>query len=1329
MTPETTRARGHSLEANSDSNLLAGLWQEAPFARLPADAPPEMQQHVQDIENPSRIYAIHRASRRHGFQLLVEMYIIQLRNGCGQPNCSTPTCFTCRKRLVAKSPIRKYSTTSARTLAVYLASQDSAEDGLCPNLHPPNEPPAALGSLIFSTRPSPPLSEFKRSSGATSPGLRKDKPSGGLRSKHPAAHPSTRPLRQPGPESSAKGGPTKPQRAAGSAHSIPISDLHVTETPASRDHRSFAANLFGTAAFKMLEWLTPKGVESMSHDVSKLDYGPDQTSMNSSPSQDRPVPKPTGRPPSSTSRIPQSGCQGAPPSAPSAMASKPTRGSERGEESSEEQALVEPSGPPKGARPRHGTKPKPRTTTSSKPKKTMSVEPFPPVTTPEDTKSTILSPRLNAFHHEKAIRPPKTGATITGRGLPEMPAKPSFFENVPPPAQLPIQKATIKQASAEDFHDEGACDKTAKLRSRRRRSEPPLTDQPPKPRMEIPVAWLSNLLPQALSHLDVQLVEFICDVFEEDGTTESQFLGPFIPERSTTHKPSTTTKTLVRQDSNSLRSSKASWKEFNEQSIFNVLSDPQAVSQSFSQNGKLYDSLTLWYCLHRMTQVAPSLVFHSLWVAAGSLFISPRAVSQMRYSPKTKPRRRIVNGLSDVQAGDLMAICMHALVAAAPVVPDSRALYEMSRIRSSGLSLAGGGTAARQPPSRCLEYDDIFSNELALRLAERLFSAITVRRCFADMITSGAGKATSHPVLDILRPLVNQLDFLSNGLAPVIEFSKAERNLHESRVLTVLLDWARAVLLKEWNGHAEFSMDGPFGGALSFIETMRELRRISSPLELSPDKRIDKNRNLLLLGDVQFRVDYLSDRLDSIHMPVEWLSFNSTRWKRHILDYPYIFSPESLVSFFRSINFARMSRMFEESSSLKTRMSAIVDPGSLITNPHHKMVLQDLLRTASSKYLVLDISRQNVARDAFDQLWRREERELLRPLKVHLGEGDGEEGFDSGGVQQEFFRLAIAECLNPNYGAFTVDERTQMVWFTPGSIVEDWKYELVGLLISLAVYNGLTLPITFPKALYRKLLRKPVEELHHIADGWPDLASGLTKLLEWDEQRGLIEDIFTVTYEFSASAFGSNVTREMKTDSLLWPRTAATMPDQTPPGEANPPEAPLVNNDNRDAYVSDYIRYLTDVSVRPQFVAFERGFRACLSDKSLSLLSPPLLQSLVEGVQDIDISELRRHTRYVGWDASHHTVKDFWSIVKRYDDKMKRTLLEFVTSSDRVPVGGMKNLQFVIQKNGEEEGEAGHLPTAYTCYGTLLLPEYRDKDVLRERLGMALENAQGFGFA
>jgi hypothetical protein len=457
-----------------------------------------------------------------------------------------------------------------------------------------------------------------------------------------------------------------------------------------------------------------------------------------------------------------------------------------------------------------------------------------------------------------------------------------------------------------------------------------------------------------------------------------------------------------------------------------------------------------------------------------------------------------------------------------------------------------------------------------------------------------------------------------------------------------------------------------------------------------------------------------------MEMPVEWLSFTPNKKTLHLLDYPYLFSPANLVTYFRAINFSRMSRSFEASNSMLTRIQTTMAPGTLMTDASRRDDLFERLRTAVSKFLVLQIRRSDVLSDAFNHLWRREQRELSRPLKIKLGEDSGEEGSDSGGVQQEFFRLAIAEALNPDYGTFTIDERTRMTWFQPRSPQPLWKFELIGLIISLAVYNGLTLPVTFPKALYRKLLGAPVTELHHIEDGWPDLASGLTSLLEWDEKDGSVSDVFSRTYEFSIDSFGNQISRDMSAGTQ-WPQFHEAI-------GPNPADARLVDSENRNEYVSDYILWLTDISIRPQFEAFQRGFLTCLDRRSLSLFDPDILQSVVEGVQEIDISELRRYTRYVGWDASHRTIKDFWSIVKKFDTDEKKKLLEFVTASDRVPVGGMRNLQFVVQRNGVGDID-GHLPTSYTCYGTLLLPEYSSKDILKEKLGMALENAKGFGFA
>lgn len=72
--PTTISRRGSSDSADEDPglDLIAGLWQEAPFARLPADAPQELRELVSDVEDPRRVYVIHHASRRHEFQMMVE---------------------------------------------------------------------------------------------------------------------------------------------------------------------------------------------------------------------------------------------------------------------------------------------------------------------------------------------------------------------------------------------------------------------------------------------------------------------------------------------------------------------------------------------------------------------------------------------------------------------------------------------------------------------------------------------------------------------------------------------------------------------------------------------------------------------------------------------------------------------------------------------------------------------------------------------------------------------------------------------------------------------------------------------------------------------------------------------------------------------------------------------------------------------------------------------------------------------------------------------------------------------------------------------------------
>lgn len=313
-------------------------------------------------------------------------------------------------------------------------------------------------------------------------------------------------------------------------------------------------------------------------------------------------------------------------------------------------------------------------------------------------------------------------------------------------------------------------------------------------------------------------------------------------------------------------------------------------------------------------------------------------------------------------------------------------------------------------------------------------------------------------------------------------------------------------------------------------------------------------------------------------------------------------------------------------------------------------------------------------------------------------------------------------------GMFTIDPQTRMTWFQPRTLEPDWKFEMLGILFSLALYNGITLPVTFPIALYDFLLPPdiPFRNRPHnrgtpdyIKDGWPGLAKAFGDLLAWSD--GDVGDVMMREYSFSYEVFGLRFDHNMK-DSFDY-RAPAHTPAMSPPLAEM--ETPLVTNENREQFVKDYIQYLTYASVAPQLWAFFKGFQTCINPKSLHFFTPCSLRNLVEGTQHIDVKDLRRCARYEeGYSAAHHTIVDFWAIVEGFTQENCRHLLEFVTASDRVPVTGYESITFNIVRIG---GEPDSLPSSSTCFGKLYLPEYSDRQTMRRKLELAIQNSQGFG--
>ena len=448
-----------------------------------------------------------------------------------------------------------------------------------------------------------------------------------------------------------------------------------------------------------------------------------------------------------------------------------------------------------------------------------------------------------------------------------------------------------------------------------------------------------------------------------------------------------------------------------------------------------------------------------------------------------------------------------------------------------------------------------------------------------------------------------------------------------------------------------------------------------------------------------FQTAFVSERLDILEVPLKYIQFASHDSHVHMLRYSFLFSTSILVSYFRTINHSTMSKASEDAmanSHLAMRMTFANSDGV----ERGRLRLGDRLSKLTDYYLVLNIRREDVLADAMNHIWRRQKRELMRPLKVLLGHGEGEEGVDHGGVQQEFFRIAMAEALDPKYGAFTTDPVTRMSWFKIGSLEPLYKFELLGILVSLAVYNGLTLPFTFPLALYMKLLGHEPDHLEDIADGWPDLEKGLRALRDWTD--GDVEEVFMREYVFSVDVFGKILNVDMSDDNgrsrherrhvsehaivncggqqsnsaLRYRKSQAqpkqsemagqglakdgkgldhldeeeqrqssssgnsearpTPPSSTPSSRLTSPIPPVVTNANRAQYIHDYIHHLTTAAIRDQYRAFAYGFSTCISPKSLTLFTPRTLKELVEGLPHIDTHELQRVARYEGGYHAQH---------------------------------------------------------------------------------------------
>lgn len=1228
----------------------------------------------------------------------MQRYKNQLLYGCQDPGCCTPTCASYRRR-TSEGPFRRYTELSARTLACYLASLDNAENGLCRNK-------PRIGSEFRTQDSSRRLQRHSRVDRGkiVAPDL------------NGAEHRPAGQVPHDGGSSSFTLGHDSANVASASEAQEPSSES--ARTPRMKDPKSFTQNLFDTWPLRMVEWLplrrspetfgTPPAGSMETARSSKSENGHTRTHAATGincASQERPlVPNgSTGINP----HTPSSKITGHPAAVELKLPNQHVK----------RLSLTEVDQWRQG--PRFGLDEK--ALPDRKPARKLSLCAHPA------TDDFVSMPSPPALKHRRQKHRGRA-ADMSG----------GYF------SEKQKKQRRVSWDGTKLLNDVQPAKSQARV-SRRDRS-PSIVQSPSEGKGKHKTKHhthekISSV--ESVSHLTSDIIDGLGQMMiqsEED-------------ERNWREELACMELTGNFDDSQWRFATPRQRQVFNfaAQSVFYALGSTKQILRSFrkgttspdetrrngsSTSDARLDLQQLQPSLRRLFMICPwDIALHGLWTVLEKVFVPPRELStpprQSRRNSTAAPvsapaiLRRASDPardkhISDADAADIATVAFFALISHLPSM-DSQTWRGLLRMRSVG-TVASNADMQKLPPASSgliVEMTDKLEHELALRLVNRLVRALTARLAFhgiskaCEVYTQDFPKQRKSNILDLVMDnLSEQHDISTSGVDPYdLPFHSTQPSAS-----ALIVEWIRTLFLREWDGKPEVARSSAAGGAVQILSSMYA------------------ERHRLGLVPENFHTPFLAERLDPLDMPVEWLGSLSNNKTIHLLSYSFLFPPSSLVIYFRALNYSSMSKYYEAAMTTTRHITHTAFGAIQISDD---VSLFARMKTSMSTYLVLVVRRDNILTDALNQLWRRERRELMRPLKVQMGMDEGEEGLDHGGVQQEFFRVIMAKALDPAYGMFTMDSRTRLSWFQPCSLEPLYKFELLGLLMSLAIYNGLTLPINFPVAFYRKLLGLKVKRLDHIRDGWPDLAKGLEHLLTWDE--GDVGDIFMRTYEFSFETFGSVETVDMQRvgRDAIWPlrpkslqldngpgpfgfSTWSEVPHYSDNANLSPPssmaaeatelassgslhgdmkpvddpvpfqsptppaeEPALVTNNNRHQFVKDYIFWLTDKSIRPQFEAFLRGFHTCLDRSALSIFTPEALKTVVEGIQEIDLKELERHTRYEGgFGPNHRVIRDFWDVVQGLSAERKAQLLEFVTASDRVPVNGIASIMFVIQKNG-----------------------------------------------
>lgn len=293
----------------------------------------------------------------------------------------------------------------------------------------------------------------------------------------------------------------------------------------------------------------------------------------------------------------------------------------------------------------------------------------------------------------------------------------------------------------------------------------------------------------------------------------------------------------------------------------------------------------------------------------------------------------------------------------------------------------------------------------------------------------------------------------------------------------------------------------------------------------------------------------------------------------------------------------------------------------------------------------------------------------------------------------------------------------------------------IGRLMAKSLLEGRLMDLNFSKALYKCMFAEPIHKqrlkLSDIKHVMPSLSKFVEGMVDVMKEAHLIKADSSLTLEQRSERISNLRYDGCRLEDLCINFTVPGFSEiEMMEGGSNI----ILTAENVDDYLSLLAWWFFHKGIHEKLECLRKGFQSVISTQCFGRIEVEEIEQIFCGIKTEPwmYDDLEQNCQLEDGLTMHTPViRKLFRVMTEFSCEERELFLKFVTSSPKLPPGGLKNLRpkLKIKKIVRDSNNDAYFPSSATCYNSLFIPDYSNLDILKERLSMAIRyGAESFDF-